>query len=380
MLETYFDTPERTAQSEILLKNNFISSYEIILQMLESYPQLALIIDSNRQIVAANKNAINFLEETNLSDVLGKRLGEALNCVHAFEMKAGCGTSIFCTECGLAHSIKYAKENNLLAVYECRVTSNKNNGLLALDLRVITSPLNISEEKYLLAYVENIEAEKRKDNLERVFFHDVLNTAGAIKNIVDILSEIDNKDEFLSFLDMLKSSSTQLLNEIIFQRMIINAEKNQLTLDLKTHSINSILEASYHLYSKHQSAEGKIFEVDYMENDILIQTDKTILIRSIGNLIKNALEATSAGKKIKLFASVKSDLVYFNIWNEGVIPDEIQLQIFQRSFSTKAKSGRGIGTYSVKLFVENYLKGKVFFESSEFQQTCFTIALPLKTN
>ncbi len=378
VIETYFDTPERTEQADILRKNSFISSYEIILQMLESYPQLALIIDSNRQIIAANKNALKFLASSNLFEVLGKRLGEALNCIHAFEMKAGCGTSVFCTECGAAKSIKETKDNNIQAMYECRVTSKRNNVLLALDLRVITTPLNISEEKYLLVYLENIEAEKRKDTLERVFFHDVLNTAGAIKNIVDILPEIKEEDELLTFIDMLKSSSSQLLNEIIFQRMIINAEKNELSVDLKTHNVNSILESSYSLYSRHQKAEGKYFEIDYLENDISIQTDKTILIRSLGNLIKNALEATSQGKKIKLFATLKNDFIYFNVWNEGVIPEEVQLQIFQRSFSTKAKSGRGIGTYSVKLFVENYLKGKVFFTSSDSEQTCFTIALPFK--
>jgi signal transduction histidine kinase len=295
-------------------------------------------------------------------------------------MKAGCGTSIFCTECGAAKSIKETKDNNIQATYECRVTSNRNNILLAYDLRVITTPLNISEEKYLLVYLENIEAEKRKDTLEKVFFHDVLNTAGAIKNIIDILPEIQDKSEMLSFLDMLKSSSSQLLNEIIFQRMIINAEKNELSVDIKNHSVNSILESSYSLYSKHQKAEGKLFEVSYLGTDAFIETDKTILVRSLGNLIKNALEATCQGKKIKLFATEKSDFVYFNVWNEGVIPEEVQLQIFQRSFSTKAKSGRGIGTYSVKLFVENYLRGKVFFISSESEQTCFTIALPFKTN
>ena len=380
MIETYFDTAERTEESEILIKNEFISSNEIIIQMLESYPQIALIIDSNRQIVAANSNALKFLDETNLSEVLGKRLGEALNCIHAFEMKAGCGTSIFCTECGAAKSIKDAKDNNISSMYECRVTSQKENVLIALDLRVKTTPLKISKENYLLVYAENIESEKRKDSLERVFFHDILNTAGAIKNITDLLPEIKDSDEILTFIDMLRTSSAQLLNEILFQRMIINAEKNELSVDLNLISVNSILETTFSLYSKHQKAEGKIFNVIYLEKDIEIETDKTILVRSLGNLVKNALEATTYGQAIKLSAIKKGEFINFIVWNEGVIPEDVQLQIFQRSFSTKAKSGRGIGTYSVKLFVENYLKGKVFFNSSIEEQTSFIISLPIKKN
>mgnify|MGYP006293419399 CR=1 len=39
--------------------------------------------------------------------------------------------------------------------------------------------------------------------------------------------------------------------------------------------------------------------------------------------------------------------------------------LFKRSFSTKGV-GRGIGTYSMKLFGEKYLKGKVDFKNSPF--------------
>lgn len=50
------------------------------------------------------------------------------------------------------------------------------------------------------------------------------------------------------------------------------------------------------------------------------------------------------------------------------------MQIFQRSFSTKGK-GRGIGTYSVRLLSENYLKGNISFVSNEYEGTIFTVEL-----
>lgn len=377
MVETYFDTAERTDQLEITSQSEFIKSFEIVVKMLESYPQIGLIIDLNRQIVSANKNALYFLNNTNLSEILGKRFGEALNCVNAFEMKAGCGTSIFCKECGAAKSIKLARETGVDSIYECRINTKKDNLICALDLRVITVPIEIGNKNFLLLYVENIAAEKRKDALERVFFHDILNTAGVIKNIVDILPEIENKEELISFYEILKNSSLQLLNEIQFQRMIVNAEKNELFVELEKYSVNEILDSAYKLYSRHNKAEGKIFTVELLKNDLDVKTDKTLLVRSIGNLIKNALEATSNGQEIKLYATIDNKYINFNVWNQGIIPEDIQLQIFQRSFSTKAKSGRGLGTYSVKMFVENYLNGKVYFKSSYEEQTCFTISLPI---
>jgi signal transduction histidine kinase len=56
--------------------------------------------------------------------------------------------------------------------------------------------------------------------------------------------------------------------------------------------------------------------------------------------------------------------------------EEVQLQIFQRSFSTKASSGRGIGTHSMKLLGERYLGGRVEFTSRDGEGTTFRITLP----
>ena len=57
------------------------------------------------------------------------------------------------------------------------------------------------------------------------------------------------------------------------------------------------------------------------------------------------------------------------------MPRSIQLQVFQRSFSTKG-AGRGIGTYSIKLLTERYLGGKVSFVSEDGIGTRFSCHLP----
>ena len=57
-------------------------------------------------------------------------------------------------------------------------------------------------------------------------------------------------------------------------------------------------------------------------------------------------------------------------------PREVQLQVFQRSFSTKGEN-RGLGTYSIRLLTERYLKGQVSFTSSPETGTIFTAAYPL---
>ncbi len=65
-----------------------------------------------------------------------------------------------------------------------------------------------------------------------------------------------------------------------------------------------------------------------------------------------------------------------SVHNAVVMPKGIQMQVFQRSFSTRAASGRGIGTHSMKLFGECYLGGKVEFTSRKPEGITFTLTLP----
>ncbi|WDP85964.1 MAG: sensor histidine kinase [Desulfobacter sp.] len=82
--------------------------------------------------------------------------------------------------------------------------------------------------------------------------------------------------------------------------------------------------------------------------------------RILGNMVINALEATPENGEIKieLEAGVNGQMIW-RVWNQSPIPKPIQKRIFQRYFSSKEGNGRGLGTYSMKLFGESYLKAVV---------------------
>ena len=107
----------------------------------------------------------------------------------------------------------------------------------------------------------------------------------------------------------------------------------------------------------------------------MIWTDEVLLGRVLGNLIKNALEASDRGQTVTVaFENRRQPL--FSVHNPSVMPEAVQLQMFQRSFSTRKGRGRGIGSNSVKLLTEKYLHGKVWFVSREPEGTSFFVALP----
>ena len=93
-------------------------------------------------------------------------------------------------------------------------------------------------------------------------------------------------------------------------------------------------------------------------------------------MLLNALEASTEGDHVKIWAEAtpQNDTV-FGVWNNAAIDVDVQQRLFQKNFSTKKKKGRGLGTYSMKLFGEEILKGKVSFSSEEGKGTNFYLTI-----
>jgi sensor histidine kinase regulating citrate/malate metabolism len=92
-------------------------------------------------------------------------------------------------------------------------------------------------------------------------------------------------------------------------------------------------------------------------------------------MLKNALEASSPNDTIKVGCKHIDSGVRFWVSNPQYMMKDIQLQLFQRSFSTKGMN-RGIGTYSIKLLTERYLHGHAGFTSTPHEGTTFFVDLP----
>jgi sensor histidine kinase regulating citrate/malate metabolism len=80
---------------------------------------------------------------------------------------------------------------------------------------------------------------------------------------------------------------------------------------------------------------------------------------------------------VKIWVEIADGVLFFHVWNDGEIQAQYVNRIFQRNFSTKSQDGRGIGTFSIKLFGEKILGGKVYFTTSAEKGTQFTFALPI---
>lgn len=371
-IETYYAPAKRAEVNELLRQKSVFDRLPQLSFFLDTVPTIYLILNEDRQIIFANKTALKAFNYNNIDELLGKRVGEAIFCEHSNELAGGCGTSEACQHCGAAQAIMSGL-NQRNDMKECRITTE--SGINSYDFRVWTSPYNVDGEKYVIFSLNDISDEKRRRALERIFFHDVMNTAGGIKGISSLISQYP--EEIEEFKDVLYSSSNQLLNELQAQRDLASAENNELKIQPVDLTTKSILKYVSDIYSNHTVARDKFLKIDDACEEIFFTSDEATLVRVIGNMTKNALEASSFNQTVTLTASgIGNGKVRFSVHNPNYMPRNIQLQVFQRSFSTKG-ANRGLGTYSMKLLSEKYLNGRVYFETDEDNGTTFHAEYPI---
>lgn len=377
---TFFLSPHRADRHQLQASVEKIRQNPLIQSMLETNPGPGLVLNEQRQIVAANSRMLELVGATSPQALIGKRPGEALQCIHAAESPGGCGTSEACTTCGAARALFRTTEDGSVATEECRISSIQSASG-SFDLEVIAHRIEVEGELLIVCATRDISGEKRRRVLERLFFHDVINTAGGIQGLALLLAEmtegVEGAEHEIS--TDLVEASRMLLDEIQDQRELAAAETGELSVQPERIAIQTIVGEVTDIMRNHSVAVGRLIGIAAIP-DIDLLVDRVLLRRVLVNLVKNALEATPYGGSVRVGAREDRDCVTFTVYNPTAMPREVQLQVFQRSFSTKGGSGRGIGTYSVKLIGESYLQGQISFTSEESIGTTFRFTLPREYN
>jgi signal transduction histidine kinase len=116
------------------------------------------------------------------------------------------------------------------------------------------------------------------------------------------------------------------------------------------------------------------------EDEIMVNFDRTQLIRVVTNLVKNGIQAIPDDREqpkieVKVFSEGQNVMV--TVADNGVgISEDNKIKIFEPKFTTKS-SGMGLGLAMVKNIVETY-KGNITFTSQLGIGTTFTVTFPKK--
>lgn len=371
-LTTAFAPPERAPRDTLLDDMHYFQSLPLVRDLLGAAPEVFLILNEQRQAVYANQSLLDTLRITVDEFQDGLRPGEMLKCTHAHATPGGCGTTEFCRTCGAVRAILTALGGRR-DVQECRILREDGS---ALDLEVTATPLTTRNRRFTAFSARDISHEKRRHVLERLFFHDILNTASGVVGFAELLNTA-SAEEIGVYLPHLYQLSLRLIDEIRSQKALLDAENDSLDVVLSEVDSVALLAQVAEEYAHPDLSRGRRVALDSQSESVDMITSPVLVRRVLANMARNALEATRPGDTITLRCRKVDGGVEFAVHNPGVMPRDVQLQVFQRSFSTKG-AGRGLGTYSIRLLSERYLGGRVRFTSTPDAGTTFYAWYPLE--
>ncbi len=372
MVDTYFAPAARTEVGEFNDQIESLTHSPIMNALLETMAGLLVVLNEDRQIVAMNHAFLAAIGIKNAEEALGLRLGESLGCVHAQEEPHGCGTTAYCGTCGAAIAMMTAINDDMVSEEICALTAEMGGVVQELCMLIRAQPMRLENKRWILIFAQDITQQQFWVNLERVFFHDINNLLSPLLGNIEFMAMENPNDADVV---QLQESIVRLCSEVSLQRSLIQKKDIKYLLQKADTSVLEIKKDVDTILYGHNAARGRQIETAWPVEDVNIDTDKLLVSRVLGNMMINALEASKAGGLVRLTTEVTPEAVAWHVWNEGGIDKGIQKRIFQRHFSTKSKTGRGLGTFSMKLFGEKYLGGQVGFVSSPEEGTTFTFRL-----
>ncbi len=304
-----------------------------------------LILNRDRRVVYANSPDVRL--------DAGPSLGAALGCIHGMS-DAPCGGAPACSGCGVLAALDQPR------VAAREVMLAKAQGAAA-RLRVRVSPIMIAGEPYFIAAFADTTAAWRWAQMEGLFFHDILNTAAALKGMAD-LSDWGQSIGRGDVLNEVGNGVQWLLDEISGFQMLAAAERNELEPEFQETWMPTFLHEIMRRAESLPRARGRRFAEDSCAEQAVV-IDRRILGHVLLRIVERVLEETPPDGEVRLGAGCGEGVLRFLVRGAGVPLSEAEPD--------------SLGAYSIQLFSGRYLAGRVFLAADRMGMVAeFPLAPP----
>ena len=341
--------------------------------ILESVAGFAIILNQDRKVVAVNQELLEKLNLASPDCIYGLRVGEILRCLKVQELNNAVAAAKVCDHCGNTLSVLASLELGGEALAEPELGSDRLSVRQSGEFQVRSTPVRLGGHDLLVFTLQNVSGLQRREAMEQIFFHDILNLVEGLDGIASRLLEQPASANLSA--GQIRDLSCQLAEEIQNQRILLSAEKGGLVVESRETRPSEILDKVRSIFAHHEVAEGRRLDIRHGPLGTFA-TDPVLLTRVLVNLVKNAFEATPKGGTVKVWHEWWEGRRGFLVENPGSIAPGVAERVFERSNSTKATRGRGLGTYSAKILGEQFLGGKVGFSSPSGGNTRFFVWIP----
>jgi signal transduction histidine kinase len=370
-LGTFFAPAERSEAKNLALTAASIVAEPVMQAVLQATGGLLMVLNKNRQVLAGNPELLDALGLKTGDTLLGQRPGEVLGCIHAHTGPAGCGTSMHCQHCGAVLAILSAQTTQQPTSGECILAHKQGDRVACSQYQLKVTPLTLSAGKVLVCVLHDISGVRRRELLEMIFLHDARNLLAGLQGWGEQLRE-ETQSEAAQNVGRLVD---QLIREVESQDVLLRAESGYLRARCNPTPVNRVLQGMEDQFHNHPCCRGKHLSIERVEDSEMLSTDRGLLVRVLGNMVTNALEASPTGSEVRLWFQRSLVGSIFHVHNPGVIPPSVAARIFQPHFSSKGRN-RGFGTYAMRLLGEHCLGGRVSFVTDAVSGTRFSVELP----
>jgi signal transduction histidine kinase/CHASE2 domain-containing sensor protein len=233
----------------------------------------------------------------------------------------------------------------------------------------------------LLHDITDLKAlDQMKTQMMRMTSHDLKNPLMVISGFVELLLEDELKTNHREMVEMIGSSSKQMLGIITDLLNIERARSGQLAfhpVDLSELVLEIAMEHEY------QAGQKKIaLKIEEANETIVVNADARQLRESLVNLIGNAIKYTPEGGTVTVKLRSEGKTAHFFVRDTGYgISQEGQAKLFQpfyrvRTRDTASIPGTGLGLSLAKTVIDAH-HGRLWVESSEGKGSTFYVDLPM---
>ena len=235
-MKSYFAPAERLKTEDVAAQHSIMKGLFPLSTLFAGLDSMVLVLNRQRQIVERYPADSPFHTDGTLSPV-GLRPGEAFDCVNAATNEGGCGTSPACRYCGAVQAIQecLTEQTPVKREFSLRAGSGRER---AGEYRLTAVPFPWEGETFVLLFFENRQDEKRRQVMERLFFHDLLNTASGLSMHLDLLARRELPQELKKEIEKIVGITRTLIGEIDDQKILANAENG--TLQVRRDFIHSL--------------------------------------------------------------------------------------------------------------------------------------------
>ncbi|MGE4289821.1 MAG: ATP-binding protein [Salinivirgaceae bacterium] len=290
----------------------------------------------------------------------------------------------------LSKEIENRKQTELLLKKQIDESKKNNQEYQQINQQLNQTNRQLEESNLLLK--EAKEKAQAADQLKSSFLsnmsHEVRTPMNAIVGFTTLLKGDDiNTDDAHRYLDIIQTSTNNLLHVISDIMLMARLESGQFTLHPELFDINTLIEELTNRYTREvfilKEHKLTFSIINNIPNPCPLISDMEGIKQIATKLIDNAIKFTDQGHiDVFLDLSPKNKLI-LTVKDTGIgISKKIKTEIYE-SFrqlddqNTRKYGGTGIGLSIVKALIE-LMNGTIEFVSIPGKETVFSVSIPVK--